>query len=243
MAREFAQRFYNSKAWRDTRNYIFKKHYGLCAKCGAPGEEVHHKIWLKPTNINNPEITLGEDNLELLCKDCHFDIHKQHNIQSKKLNKRKKLTNNGRYFDEEGNLCECRTYIVYGAPASGKSTYVKEHKKEGDLVVDLDLIMQSLSMSDKSSRADNLLDVALGMRDYVYDRIESETVDSKNIWVIATLPNKEERDKLRDRLKAELIFIHSTIEECIERANKDDERKDKELQKYLIEGWFAKYQA
>lgn len=242
MAREFARSFYNSTKWKEMREYIFNKYYGLCADCGKPGEEVHHIEWLKPTNIDNPEVTLGEDNLVLLCKDCHFNKHKKSNPLNKNFKKKRNITNNGTYFDEEGNLCECKTYIVYGAPASGKSTYVKEHKKEGDLVVDLDLIMQAISMSDKSNIANNLLDIAIGIRDYIYSRIEDKTVDSKNIWVIGMLPNKEEREQLRGRLKADMIFINSTINDCIERANNDIDRQNKELQKYLIENWFAKYQ-
>ena len=241
MAREFAKKFYNSKEWKLMREYIFKKYFGLCDECGKPGEEVHHIEWLKPTNIEDTSITLGEDNLVLLCKDCHFNIHKKTNPLSKNFKKKKKITNNGTYFDEQGNLCECKTYIIYGAPASGKSTYVKEHKKEGDLVYDLDLIMQALSMEDKSNIYDNLLDIALGIRDYIYTRIESKTVDSKNIWVIGLLPNQDERNELAERLEAELIYIESTMQECIERINNDNERKNKELQKYLIEKWFAKY--
>mgnify|MGYP000939925300 CR=1 FL=1 len=40
-----------------------------------PGDEVHHKIYLNPDNINNPDITLGWNNLELLCMSCHSKEH------------------------------------------------------------------------------------------------------------------------------------------------------------------------
>ena len=39
------------------------------------GVIVHHKVHLSPDNIHNPEITLGWDNLELLCRDCHAKEH------------------------------------------------------------------------------------------------------------------------------------------------------------------------
>lgn len=241
MAREFAKSFYRSKSWKQCREYIFNKYHGLCDECGAPGEEVHHIEWLKPSNINNPRITLGEANLVLLCKDCHFNIHRKSNPLSKNFNKRKPITNNGTYFDEEGNLCECKTYIVYGAPASGKSSYVNKHKSHGDLIIDLDLIMQAISMECKSNVPNNLLDIAIGIRDYIYDRVESKSVDSKNVWVIGTLPNRDDRAKLADRLNAELIFMDSTIEECLRRAQEDNERTNKDLQINIIESWFAKY--
>ena len=77
MAREFSRNFYKSKAWKKTREYIFTRDHGLCKKCGAPGEEVHHIKWLTPKNIDDVKITLGEDNLMLLCRNCHVGIHRK----------------------------------------------------------------------------------------------------------------------------------------------------------------------
>ena len=75
MAREFAKKFYNSIAWLKCRLAYFQSVFGLCERCGMPGDEVHHKIELTPVNINNPEITLNWDNLELLCQSCHSIHH------------------------------------------------------------------------------------------------------------------------------------------------------------------------
>lgn len=90
---EFAKEFYLSKAWRRTRDYIFKRDFGLCVRCGAPGAIVHHKKYLTPANINNPAVTLAEDNLETLCRECHAIEHEG-----------KSVTDNGLMFDTEGNL-------------------------------------------------------------------------------------------------------------------------------------------
>ena len=75
MAREFSRKFYESRAWIRCRDAYRQSVYGLCEKCGQPGAEVHHKIWLTPGNINDPDITLGWSNLILLCRKCHADIH------------------------------------------------------------------------------------------------------------------------------------------------------------------------
>lgn len=75
MAQEFSKSFYNSKQWRQTREYILKRDCYLCVMCGNAAEEVHHKIHLTPSNINNPMITLHESNLISLCGDCHKRIH------------------------------------------------------------------------------------------------------------------------------------------------------------------------
>ncbi len=74
--REFAKAFYLSPAWRATREYVFNdRDAGLCVRCGQLGSVVHHKIELTPENIDDPEITLNEDNLETLCRACHALAH------------------------------------------------------------------------------------------------------------------------------------------------------------------------
>ena len=75
MAREFAKKFYNSKKWIKCREAFKQSKFGICERCGMPGEEVHHKEHLTPENINDPYITLSWDNLELLCQSCHSKEH------------------------------------------------------------------------------------------------------------------------------------------------------------------------
>lgn len=96
MARDFSKSFYNSKEWKKQREYILRRDSYLCVLCGQPAEEVHHKIYLTPENINNPMISLHESNLISLCGDCHKKIHAKDQINGK--NVLPLIT-----FDEEGN--------------------------------------------------------------------------------------------------------------------------------------------
>lgn len=91
--RDFARSFYLSKEWRRARAYVFTRDGGLCVKCGDIGEIVHHKEHLTPENISNPEIALGESNLELLCRECHALAHAG-----------ELATDSGLTFDEDGNV-------------------------------------------------------------------------------------------------------------------------------------------
>lgn len=80
MARDFARKFYNSKAWRNARAEYKKSVGGLCERCLAkglynPAEIIHHKTHITPDNILDPFITLSWDNLEALCRDCHAEVH------------------------------------------------------------------------------------------------------------------------------------------------------------------------
>jgi len=76
MARDFSRQFYNSKLWKDTREYILMRDKYLCVKCGKPAEEVHHIIHLTPQNITDKAVCVNPDNLISLCRDCHFDEHR-----------------------------------------------------------------------------------------------------------------------------------------------------------------------
>jgi 5-methylcytosine-specific restriction endonuclease McrA len=82
MAREFAKKFYGSRAWKSCRKAYKKSVGGLCERCLAkglivPATIVHHKIYIDEKNINNPAVSLNWDNLEALCEQCHADEHEK----------------------------------------------------------------------------------------------------------------------------------------------------------------------
>lgn len=70
-------RFYRSSSWEQARLIKIHSAHGLCEKCGAVGEEVHHIIHVTPSNVHDINITLNQDNLLLLCKDCHNKEHER----------------------------------------------------------------------------------------------------------------------------------------------------------------------
>lgn len=100
MAQEWAIWFYNSKEWKKCREAYKQSVNGLCERCLAKGlyvvgDEVHHKIYLTPDNIDDPMITLSFENLELLCSSCHSIEHNR---------KYKEVVRDGLKFDNFGNL-------------------------------------------------------------------------------------------------------------------------------------------
>ncbi|MFW6030871.1 MAG: HNH endonuclease [Halanaerobiales bacterium] len=103
MAKEFSRAFYKSKEWRECREAYIKTVNGLCETCLEegiikPGKILHHKIYLTPENINDPEITLNWDNLKYECKECH-DKHEGHGV-----GKDVEVTREGLSFNEYGEL-------------------------------------------------------------------------------------------------------------------------------------------
>jgi predicted kinase len=149
---------------------------------------------------------------------------------------------NGYKFNENGEMVPINVYIVYGSPGSGKTTHVKKHMEPGDLIIDLDLIKQSISMSNKTNTEYNLLNTAIKIRELLYSLVESREIECNNVWIVSGLPIKEDRDKLSMRVKADkVIYIEATQEQCIDRAMNDIERTDKELQVRIIDKWFKAY--
>lgn len=108
MAQEFAKAFYKSKEWQECRAFILMRDRYLCTRCGAPAEEVHHKVHLTPGNIGNVNVTLNPENLTSLCRSCHFEEHKADKARG--IRKANGLTDCGdEYeFDEQGMLVRKR---------------------------------------------------------------------------------------------------------------------------------------
>lgn len=252
MAREFAKAFYKSAAWKRARNdYVNGRKAidgGLCELCQEePGTEVHHKIFLKPENIHDEDITLNPKNFMLLCYDCHQREHEAARriaqLRAKQRDgQRGVLINGSYYYDENGEIQPFRVNIVWGAPGSGKTTYVRNHIQPGDIVIDLDLLGRALSLADKTDVPRNVERIALDLRDHIYSRITQRAIDAKRVWVVAGLPKYEQRQELAKRLNAELVQVKATFQECYTHILHDDERKDKALQLAIIEKWFKDYE-
>lgn len=88
--KDYARAFYQSIAWKKTRQAYFTYRCGICERCGNAGVIVHHKCYISPNNIDNPHVTLDFKNLELLCHDCH---NKEHSAKQKRYT-----------FDASGNI-------------------------------------------------------------------------------------------------------------------------------------------
>jgi len=69
--------FYKSPAWLAARELKIVSVNGLCERCGQVGIEVHHKDRLSIDNVNDTSVSLNQENLELLCRECHNQEHER----------------------------------------------------------------------------------------------------------------------------------------------------------------------
>ena len=86
---DLIRKFYRSNEWKLARALKIAATDGLCEKCGKVGEEVHHIKHLTQDNVSDPEVSINQENLILLCKDCHNEIHGRFSKATK--------------FDKDGN--------------------------------------------------------------------------------------------------------------------------------------------
>lgn len=126
--------------------------------------------------------------------------------------------------------------VVWGPPCSGKSTYVLDRMRPGDLRYDLDALDMALTgisthPIDKDPRLGLLLDFRA---DFI--RATADAPGHGTAYIIAT----DLTDALTDSLgaDAEYIGMDTTLEECLHRLSQDDTRPEKDDWAELIKQWF-----
>jgi hypothetical protein len=211
------QTFYSSKAWRDL-TYILKYERGArCERCGYRPPHFsrligHHRIELNESNVGDAGISLNPDNIEIICITCHNKKHRRFN----------------------GN--KHNVYLVYGSPFSGKADLVRELMKRGDIILDIDSLWQAVTFN--SDKPNNIRFNVFKLRDCLYDQIKMRYGKWVNAYVIQTLANKHERERVAKELGAELIYCESTKEECYERWQNSGKS---EAYIQYIEDWWKIY--
>ena len=124
-------------------------------------------------------------------------------------------------------------HVIIGAPCSGKSTYVRENAKAGDLRVDYDLIAQALG-AENSHQAEGIIkQAAFDAREGAIKTALADT--SAESWIIHTSPS-EDHMKVYEEAGADFVRLDPGYDVCMERALAD-ERPQQTIDG--IEKWYA----
>ncbi len=234
MATDYAQRFYRSRAWRDTQAaYMASRHY-VCERCGGLARIVHHKRYINAENVGDPAVTLDWANLEAVCIDCHNTEHMS-----------AKNPANGTAFDKDGNIIKVpNVFLVCGCPGSGKSSYVARHKTRRDLVVDLDYLCAALmgEPGELYLNHDPVISVALEVRTLLYEIISTRRGKWERAFVVTSAPHLDEQRALARDLNAEIIMIDTPLDVCLERLQADGRRAHAQvLYESQARKWWQEY--
>lgn len=126
-------------------------------------------------------------------------------------------------------------YLIYGSPCSGKSTYIKEHMKRGDLICDVDLIYGAISGQMLHDAELYTHEIACKLDQILKDIIRDREGNWKDAYVVSIANTDERVKKDMERVNAdEAIFIDTPYEVCLDRS--------KERPPYfvwLIQEWFG----
>lgn len=130
-----------------------------------------------------------------------------------------------------------KVHVIHGAPLSGKSTYVENHKGPNDLIYDFDLIMSAISGLPKHAHNKNLLSYVVNIRGVIINQLKDEqNVD--NAWIITTRVSSSLRNELKG-LDVEYIEIEANVETLRKRLEETPGDRDKKtweraINEYLI---------
>lgn len=143
--------------------------------------------------------------------------------------------------------------LVCGPPAAGKSTYVVERAKPGDLIVDWDDILAALSGSPKYVRHDDLILYANVARKAVERVLLKRTQAQRspvvgihggvpNAWLIRSAPSRKERADFRVGYGANIVILETSEAECVRRIRADVARAAiAEAQVDAVAQWWFDY--
>lgn len=224
--------FYNSNEWRKFRLWLIaertNKEDGILYDeySGQPLIKsydivLHHIKPLTLQNVNDFSISLNPENIQIVSHRSHNEIHKRFGFST-----------------------ERKVYYIYGAPCSGKTTFVNNIKGNSDIVIDMDNIWQCITGGERYFKPQALKTNAFIMRDCLLDMVKTRAGKWERAFVIDGGARLADRTRLTAALGAEMIFIDESIETCLTRLAGDEKRTAQQKQEWekYIKQWFEDYQ-
>lgn len=221
--------FYTSKEWRELRQrlifertkpdgILYDEHNGQ-PLLRSFDIIAHHKQELTLQNVNDYSISLNPENIMLVSHRSHNEIH-------------------ARFGYQQGR----KVYLVYGAPCSGKNTFVERVKGNSDIIADIDHIWQAIT-GTKYEKPDALKACAFQLYNGLLDIVKTRQGRWARAYIIAGAAHKGQRERLLRDMGAEPIYIDTDRETCLQRLHSDPERQAVAAQwAQYIDDWFNIYQ-
>ena len=211
--------FYTSKQWRLFRKTVISERLArdgdvICDYCKRPivnDYDIiahHYKTFLTEANVNDYNISLNQDNIQLVHLGCHNKIH-----------------------NNFGTCTYKKVYLVFGSPGAGKSTYINEVADSNSLIVDIDRIYEAIN----NQRSKKLYSNVMQLFNQLIDVVRTRNGAWSNAYIIlANCRNVERYQKLLD---AEVIHINTDKQICYERAAPKINKYGQPYKDYIDNYW------
>jgi hypothetical protein len=231
----------------------------LCEYCpdgvATPANEVDHK-----SPINQGGAPFDMDNLASTCSACHRGWKQSQDYEAARAQRRGYRIAVGadgwpedpRHPANTGGLIRrfgysipdnmqppgCPAVVVCGPPGSGKTTWARDNAAPGDLIIDLDDILEQVGGRRWDDRK-WMLKKALAKRDAILRGLCSRT--SGTAYVIVGAPTSDERAKWSEALGGAAVVLLDVPEaECRRRLEAERGDKAKDLSA-AVSRWWARY--
>jgi predicted kinase len=239
---ENTTQFYNGQDWANCKAQVTQERLKdgalYCEHCGKlilksfnpnannnKGAVVfHHKTYLTNHNVNDASISINPANIAVLHWQCHNEVHNR--------------------FNGTAVAIERKVYIITGAPCSGKTSFVKEHMREGDIVLDIDDIWQTISGQPRYIKPNALKPIVFNTRLILKEQIAKGSGSWRNAYIIESLPLATDRKREAEKYKAhnvEIITMEASREECLNRLYTMPNGRDIKAYEEYINNYFDDY--
>ena len=215
--------FYRSREWARFREIVI----GERQKDGVIYDEVtgapivraydiilHHKTELTDENVNDLSISLNPENILIVSHRTHNEMHDRFCQKTQEV------------------------FIVYGPPLAGKTSYVAEIRRPGDLIVDIDNIWQSISGAARYEKDARLKPVVFKIRDALLDAVKYRLGRWRTAYIIGGYPRQGERERLARELGAREVLIDPGAEACMARLAANADGRDEDEWTEYIAAWY-----
>lgn len=133
-------------------------------------------------------------------------------------------------------------YVVTGPPAAGKSTWVREHAKPGDITIDYDTLAHALSPElphDVAQQPSHIAAVVMAARSAAMDEAitthgYANPIDA-DVYLVHAMPDRHALNRYRKH-GCQIITIDPGYDECMRRAQ--DQRTPRQVA--IVDDWYRR---
>lgn len=128
--------------------------------------------------------------------------------------------------------------VVYGAPKSGRTTYVQQHMEEQDIVYGYDILKEAITSKAQGFHT-NAHQLLLNIRDSMIDYAKWN--DTGTMYIITTFISKVIMRRIKQiDVETRYVRMDTPMRTCMERLRESDV-EDKADQEQVIRDWYKRY--